>query len=108
MPRSFNKDDVNREILIEAVRPYPVIWQASDPLYKYAVKKMIAWKKINEEHFENFYGRFSLKYLPICKAFSRPIINWNKLWNLDNLTNKTSINKINQQNDKGLGIPSSK
>ena len=58
-----SKTELNKELLIEAVRNYPVLWQPSHPCYKDATKKKILWMRISNIHFEKKFGS---KYIYHC------------------------------------------
>eukprot|EP00111_Clytia_hemisphaerica_P019822 TCONS_00058452-protein len=51
---------INKELLIESVRPYPILWQLSHPGYKDTTRKKIIWQSIKSHQFPG-HGVESLK-----------------------------------------------
>ena len=47
---------IDKESVIEAVRPYPPLWQATHPKNKDQAHKKLIWMKIQNENFKEHHG----------------------------------------------------
>lgn len=53
-----NKENIDRELLIECVRQYPVLWNLKHPNHKDNTKKKIIWQMIQKASFQERDGKF--------------------------------------------------
>ena len=57
------KEDLDKELLIETVRSYPILWQPSHPQYKDKTRKKIIWQKISKTYFQQVNGEHFLSII---------------------------------------------
>lgn len=59
--------DIDKEMFIDIIREYPILWMASHPGYKDLTKKRIKWQHIHEHHLNKKYsGKYILLYTLYC------------------------------------------
>lgn len=54
--KANDKENIDRELLIECVRQFPIIWNPKHPNHKDNTKKKIIWQKIQRESFNERDG----------------------------------------------------
>ena len=51
-----NDTDLDKEMFIDIVRQYPIIWMPRHPAYKDTAKKRVKWQYIHKHHLQKQFS----------------------------------------------------